>query len=162
MSKSAKKEIRRGPPVIENRRARHNYEIMETVEAGIALLGTEVKSLREGRANLQDAYAVPMQNELVLLNCHIQPYSHGNAFNHEETRSRKLLLKRREINSLASKVKEKQLTLVPLKMYFNDRGKVKVLLGLGRGKKLHDKRESEKKNEARKEIDRAMKDHSRN
>lgn len=158
---SKKKQIRKGPPVIENRKARYNYEILETLEAGISLVGTEVKSLREGEANLQDSYAVPKNNEMFLLNCHINPYSHGTSFNHEQTRSRKLLLKKKEIRSLTARIKEKRLSLIPLKLYFNDRGRVKVLLGLGRGKKDFDKRESEKKDQARKEMDRALKEANR-
>ena len=153
-----KAEVKKGPPVIENRQARYNYEIEETFEAGLVLRGTEVKSLRLGQANLSDAYAVPQQGELFLLNAHIQPYQNGGAFNHEETRSRKLLLSRSEINKLSAKVREKRLTLVPLKMYFNQQGKVKVLLGVGRGKKLVDKRESEKKAQAQREIARALRE----
>ena len=155
--KKSQKGKKRGPPVIENRKARYNYEILETLEAGIALTGTEVKSLRRGRANLQDAYAIPVRGEMMLLNCHIEPYEFGNAFNHETTRTRKLLLKKSEIRSLSSKIREKHLTLVPLKMYFNSKGLVKLLLGLGKGKKTYDKRESEKKAEARRDIERALK-----
>jgi len=147
-----------GPPVIENRKARHNYEILDTFEAGIALAGTEVKSLRLGQANITDAYATPLKDELFLLNLHIQPYQNATHFNHEETRTRKLLMHRSEINKLSVQVREKRLTLVPLKVYFNQRGKVKVLLGLGRGKKKADKRESEKKSEAQREIARAIQD----
>lgn len=161
-SKKKKKEERKGPPVIENRKARHSYEILETVEAGVSLVGTEVKSLRQGRANLQDAYAVPQNGEMILLNCHIQPYDHGNAFNHVETRSRKLLLKKSEIEKYTSRIHEKRLTLVPLKMYFNERGRVKLLLGLGRGKNVADKRDTERKAEARREIERALKESGRN
>lgn len=156
-----KKTTRKGPPIIENRKARYNYEILETVEAGISLVGTEVKSLRQGRANLTDAYAVPMHNEMILLNAHIEPYEHGSSFNHEETRSRKLLLKKSQIVTLTSKIKEKRLALVPLKMYFSSKGFVKVLLGLGKGKKNYDKRESQKKSESQREIDRALKESGR-
>ncbi len=148
----------KGPPVIENRQARYNYAIDETFEAGIALLGTEVKSLRLGQANLTDAYAVPQNGEMMLLNSRIQPYHNGGAFNHEETRTRKLLLKSAEIRKLSAKIREKRLSFVPLKMYFNDRGKVKVLLGLGRGKKTVDKRESEKKAQANRDMARALQD----
>jgi SsrA-binding protein len=153
--------VKKGPPVIENRQARYNYIIDETFEAGIVLVGTEVKSLRAGQANLTDAYAVPQNGELFLLNLHIQPYSHGGAFNHAETRTRKLLLKGSEIQKLSAKVREKRMSLVPLKLYFNNRGKVKVLLGLGRGKKLVDKRESEKKSQADREIARALREAGR-
>lgn len=150
--------VKKGPPVIENRQARYNYEIEETFEAGIVLQGTEVKSLRLGQGNLTEAYAIPQNGELFLLNARIQPYQNGGAFNHEETRTRKLLFKAAEINKLSAKIREKRLTLVPIKMYFNKQGKVKVLLGLGRGKKLVDKRESEKKAQADREMARALRD----
>lgn len=150
--------VKKGPPVIENRQARYNYAIEETFEAGIVLQGTEIKSLRLGQATLADAYAVPQNGEIFLLNLHIQPYQNGGAFNHAETRTRKLLLKSSEISKLTSKIREKRLTFVPLKMYFNDRGKVKVLLGLGKGKKLVDKRESEKKSQADRDMARALRD----
>ncbi|MEQ9362925.1 MAG: SsrA-binding protein SmpB [Leptospirales bacterium] len=157
-SKKDKNPAQKGPPVIENRQARYNYAIEETYEAGIVLQGTEVKSLRQGQATLTDAYAVPKNGELFLLNLHIKPYENGGAFNHDETRTRKLLLKASEINKLTAKIREKRLTFVPLKMYFNDRGKVKVLLGLGKGKKLVDKRESEKKAQADRDMARALRD----
>ena len=111
-----------------------------------------------GQGNLTEAYAIPQNGELFLLNARIQPYQNGGAFNHEETRTRKLLFKAAEINKLSAKIREKRLTLVPIKMYFNKQGKVKVLLGLGRGKKLVDKRESEKKAQADREMARALRD----
>ncbi len=132
-----------------NRPAAHNYSIEEKVEAGIALLGTEVKSLREGRANLKDSYALVRQGEVWLLNCHISPYSHGNLNNHDPLRERKLLLHREEIRRWDRKRKQSGLTLVPLRLYLRG-GRVKVELGLARGKKLYDKREAIK----RRDLDR--------
>lgn len=143
---------------LENKKARYNYEIMETVEAGIVLTGTEVKSLRSGSADLGDAYAKISGGEIYTVNLKIQPYANGGAFNHEESRSRKLLLKKSEIQRLNTKVQEKRLTLVVLKMYFNQSGKVKLLLGLGRGKKQADRREDMKKRDAQKEMERAIKE----
>lgn len=140
-----------------NKRARHNYEVLDTLEAGIVLVGTEVKSLREGQADIADAFAIPKGNEIYLLNLRIHPYRNATYFNHEEARSRKLLLKKEEITKLISKVHEKRLTLVPLKLYFNARGKIKVELGLCRGKKNVDKREDERKKQDQREMDRALK-----
>ncbi len=154
-------EKKKGPPVLENKKARRNYEIQETLEAGIVLVGTEVKSLRQGKGDISDAYVVPRNDELWILNMRIEPYSHGSSFNHEELRSRKLLLHGGEIRKLAAKIKEKRLTLVALKCYFNQTGKVKLLLGLGKGRKTVDKREVEKKAEAKKEIARAIKEANR-
>ena len=151
--KSNRNDVR---PLV-NRRARHNYEILETVEAGIMLTGTEVKSLREGQADIADAYAVAKAHELFLLNLRIQPYRNATFFNHEEARTRKLLLKKQEIIKLISKVQEKRLTLVPLKLYFNERGKVKIELALCRGKKNIDKREDERKKQDERDMDRALK-----
>jgi SsrA-binding protein len=124
-----------------NRQAFHNFFIEERLEAGIALLGTEVKSLRQARANLKEGYALVRQGEVWLLNCHISPYSHGNLNNHDPLRERKLLLHREEIRRLERKRKVSGLTLVPLRLYLR-KGKIKVELGLARGKKLHDKREA--------------------
>jgi SsrA-binding protein len=149
-------------PVIENKKSRRNYEIIETLEAGIVLKGSEVKSLRLGRGEISDAYATPFKSELMLLNLRIDAYANAGYINHEETRTRKLLLHKKEILKLITKIKEKSLTVIPLKIYFNDRGKVKVLLGVGRGKKLADRREDEKKQEAKREIDRALKSANRN
>ena len=143
--------------VSDNRQARYRYEILETYEAGIELKGTEVKSIREGKSNLRDGYALIRNGEAWLLNVHISPYQIASEyFNHDPRRTRKLLLHRREISKLIGKVEEKGLTLVPLKMYLK-RGLVKVTIGLGRGKKLFDKRESLKKKQEKRDIDRAMK-----
>src|SRR5574341_142113 len=139
--------------IAQNRKARHNYEILETYETGIALAGTEVKSLREGRANFKDAYADVRQNEVWLHGMHISPYSHGNIYNHDPERDRKLLLHRNEIRRLIGKTKETGLTLVPLQLYFK-RGKVKVELALAKGKKQYDKREAIAKRDAERETKR--------
>jgi SsrA-binding protein len=147
-------------PTIQNRDAYHQYHILETLECGVALAGTEVKSIRDGRVNLKDAYAAIRDGELWLLNAHISPYTHGNRLNHEPLRSRKLLLHRYEIDRLASKTVEKGLTLVPTKMYFKD-GRVKLELGLGRGKKLHDKRETEMRKTIDRETRAALKERQR-
>ncbi|MFP3920627.1 MAG: SsrA-binding protein SmpB [Dichotomicrobium sp.] len=130
--------------VAENRKARHNYEILETFEAGIALQGSEVKSLREGRANIAESYASAEKGEIYLINSAIQEYRQANRFNHEERRPRKLLLHKKEIARLIGATEREGMTLVPLKLYFNDRGIAKVQLALGRGRKQHDKREAEK------------------
>ncbi len=132
-----------------NRQAFHNYFIEDRIEAGIALLGTEVKSLREGRANLKESYAMVRQGEVWLLNCHISPYSHGNLNNHEPLRERKLLFHREEIRRIDRKRRIQGLTLVPLRLYIRN-GKIKVELGTARGKKLYDKREAIK----RRDLDR--------
>ncbi len=124
-----------------NRKARHEYTIIQTYEAGIVLQGTEVKALRQGKANLVDSYATLIRNEVWLISAHISPYEQGNINNHEPTRNRKLLLNRSEIRKLIGKTKEKGLTLVPLRLYFKD-GKVKVELALAKGKKVYDKREA--------------------
>jgi SsrA-binding protein len=134
-------EVRR--LVAQNRKARHDYHIDETIEAGIALLGTEVKSMREGRANLVDAFAQERDGEILLFNAHISPYSAGGRFNHEPLRPRKLLLHRRQIEKLRGAVKREGVTLIPLSLYFNARGRAKVELALGRGKKQYDKRAAE-------------------
>lgn len=137
--------------IAKNRRARHEYHILDTWEAGIALLGTEVKALRAGRVNLGDAYGEIRGGEVWLCKMHIGPYEQGNRENHEPFRRRKLLLNRREIRKLVPRIEEKGLTLVPLSLYFK-RGRVKVELGLGRGKKLHDKRDDK----ARKDVARRI------
>jgi SsrA-binding protein len=142
--------------ISDNRQARHQYEILETYEAGIELMGSEVKSIRQGRVNLRDGYAQIHDGEMWLNNVHISPHSMTNkAYNHEAKRSRKLLLKKDEINKLIGKVEQKGLTLVPLKVYLK-RGWIKVLVGLAKGKKLHDKRESLKQKQVKREIDRAL------
>ena len=142
--------------VATNKKAFHDYFILEKIEAGICLLGTEVKAIREGRLNLKDSHAMVQSGETYLLNCHISPYSHGNRENHDPTRSRKLLLHLREIRKLIGKTQEKGLTLVPLRVYLK-KGRVKVELGIARGKKLIDKRETERRKEADKEARAAMK-----
>jgi len=126
--------------VAVNRQAFHNYEILERLEAGIVLTGTEIKSAREGRVNLKDAYGLVKSGEVWLLNCHISPYSHGNYANHDPLRTRKLLLNRSEIRKLIGRTTEKGLTLVPLRVYLKD-GRLKCELALAKGRKLHDKRE---------------------
>ncbi|BAY10369.1 SsrA-binding protein SmpB [Calothrix sp. NIES-2098] len=145
--------------VSDNRQARYLYEILETYEAGIQLTGTEVKSIRAGKVNLQDGYALIRNGEAWLINAHISPYTaSGQYFNHEPRRTRKLLLHRQEIRKLIGKVEQQGLTLVPLKMYFK-RGRVKVSIALGKGKKLHDKREDLKKRQDRRDMERAMKNY---
>ena len=129
--------------VARNKRARHDYHILETWEAGVVLSGTEVKSLRQGRANLTDAYATVRDGEVFLLNLHISPYEQGNQFNHEPTRTRKLLLHRKEIRRLIGGVERQGLTLVPLELYWKN-GRAKLEIGLAKGKKQHDKRAVEK------------------
>jgi SsrA-binding protein len=140
--------------IARNKRARHDYHILETWEAGIVLTGTEIKSLRNGKANIADAYAVVNGGEVFLLNAHIAPYEQGNQFNHEPTRTRKLLLHRREIRKLIGAVERQGLTLVPLDLHFV-RGKAKVTLALAKGKRLHDKREDLKRREDEREMARA-------
>jgi len=142
--------------VCVNRQARHNYSIEETYEAGLVLLGSEVKSLREGKANLKDSYARIQRDEAFLVNTHISPYPGANQFNHEPTRTRKLLLHQREIERLTGKTKERGLTLVPLRLYFKN-GRAKVELGLARGKKLYDKRQTLRKKAAEREVERSLK-----
>jgi len=143
--------------ISDNRQARYLYEILETYEAGIELTGTEIKSIRAGRVNLQDGYGLLRNGEAWLLNVHISPYqSSGQYFNHEPRRTRKLLLHRKEIMKLIGKVEQKGLTLVPLKMYLKGSW-AKVTLGLGRGKKLYDKRESIKERDDKREMARMMK-----
>jgi len=144
--------------VATNRKAYHDYFIEEKLEAGLVLKGTEVKSLREGRVNLQDSYASVHGNEIFLHQCHISPYSHGNIMNHDPTRARKLLLHRKEINKLIGKTQQKGLTLVPLRIYFSKHGHAKVEIGLAKGKKQYDRRESIKAREAGREVERAIKE----
>ncbi len=145
--------------ITENRKARHDYHILDTIEAGIALRGTEVKSLRVGKVNIRDSFARVKDGEVWLHGMHISPYDHGNIHNHEPLRERKLLLHKREIRRLIGKSKEQGLTLVPLRLYFKN-GKAKVELAVAKGKKLYDKREAlARKDEARK-IERALKDRS--
>ena len=142
--------------VCQNRKAYHDYHIEEKTEAGIALLGTEVKSLREGKGNLKDSYVLAKDSELFLLNCHISPYSHGNITNHEPLRTRKLLLHKKEIERLRGQVAQKSYSLIPLKIYFKG-SFAKVEIGLAKGKRQYEKRDAIKKKEADREIERAMK-----
>ena len=144
--------------VADNRKARFNYEIGETFEAGVALTGTEVKSLRAGKATIGESYADTRGGELWLLNSNIPEYLQANRFNHAPKRPRKLLLHRRQINKLIGAVEREGMTLVPLKLYFNERGRAKVQLALARGKKMHDKRETEKKRTWNRERARLMRD----
>src|SRR5437016_13488442 len=138
-----------------NRQAYHDYFVERTIEAGISLVGTEIKSIRDGKVNLRGSYAIARNGELWLENAHIAVYEHGNRYNHEPIRNRKLLLHRREINQLASRVETKGLTLIPLKLYLKG-GKAKIELGLGRGKKLYDKREAIAERDAKRDIERII------
>lgn len=142
--------------VCQNRKAYHDYSIEETVEAGIQLLGTEVKSLRDGKANLKDSYVLIKDSEVILLNCHISPYSHGNIMNHDPLRTRTLLLHRKEIERLRGKMQQKGYTLIPLKIYFKG-PYAKVEIGLAKGKRQYEKRETVKEREAKRAIEKAMK-----
>jgi SsrA-binding protein len=143
--------------IADNRQARYLYEILETYEAGIQLIGSEVKSIRAGKVNVQDGYALIRNSEAWLINVHISPYqASGQYFNHEPRRTRKLLLNRKEINKLIGQVEQKGLTLIPLKLYFRD-GWIKVSIGLAKGKKLHDKRETMKRRDDQRDMARAMK-----
>jgi SsrA-binding protein len=137
--------------IARNKRARFDYHLLETFEAGLALTGTEVKSLRSGKASIADAYGIVRDGEVFLLNAHIQPYERGGYVNHEPTRSRKLLLHRREIRRLIGAVEREGLTLIPLELYFK-KGVAKVALALAKGKKLHDKRETERQRDAEREM----------
>ncbi|MBL1420163.1 MAG: SsrA-binding protein SmpB [Alphaproteobacteria bacterium] len=144
--------------IADNRKARYNYEILETVEAGIMLLGTEVKSLRHGGSNIAESYASMEGDEMFLLNSHIAEYKRANRENHKLRRPRKLLLKRKQIDKMHSKIQRDGMTIIPLKMYFNERGKVKLLLGLAKGKDNHDKRQTEKKKSWARDKARLMRD----
>lgn len=143
--------------VATNRKAFHDYAIEEKLEAGIVLRGTEVKSLREGKVNLRDSYASVEHEQVILHNCHITPYSHGNIMNHDPLRPRKLLLHRKEISKLLGKTQQKGLTIVPLRIYFSARGKAKIEIALAKGKKQYDRREAIKNRDAGREVERAMK-----
>ena len=148
---------RRGRVLTQNRRARYQYFIEETFEAGIVLQGTEVKSIRSGRANLRDSYARVENGELFIFEMHVSPYSHGSSSNHDPLRTRKLLMHRREINRLAGYVQEKGYTLVPLSLYLKN-GRVKVELALAKGKRTYDKRRAIAERDARREMERGLKD----
>ncbi len=147
-----------GKVVADNRRARYDYEFLDTFEAGIELHGTEVKSLREGKANIAESYATVENNELVLINSHIPEYSQASRFNHQPRRKRKLLMHRREINRLAAGVQREGLTIVPLRLYFNERGRAKLAIALAKGKKRHDKRQTEKQRDWQREKSRLMRE----
>ena len=156
--KSAREQARRR--IADNRKARHDYHVLDTFEAGLALLGTEVKAIREGRVNLRDSYARVENGEVWMLNVHISPYSHCGYAAHAEMRQRKLLLHRHEIRKLLGHTAEKGLTLVPLELYFK-RGRVKVLLALAKGKQAHDKRETIRRREVDRETRAEVKAHQR-
>lgn len=141
---------------INNRKAKFDYTILEEIEAGMVLKGTEVKSIKEGKANIKDSYAIIKNGEVYLLNMHISEYKEGNIFNHEETRTRKLLLHKKEILKLRDKVDLQGLTLIPLKVYFK-KNKAKVLLGLAKGKKTYDKRESIKERDIKRNLEKNYK-----
>ncbi len=155
-------QVRKADPnnktVAENRKARFSYEVLDTIEAGLVLTGTEVKSLRQGQANIQDSYASVEGGEIWLINSYLPEYLQANRFNHEPRRRRKLLLNKREMAKLSQSVDREGMTMVPLKIYFNDKGRAKLLLAVGRGKKLHDKRESEKQRDWSREKGRLLKD----
>ena len=154
------KEGERAKIIAVNRRATHDYHIDERIEAGLQLTGTEIKSIREGRINLREGYARIQNGEAWLTNVHIAPYEHGNRYNHEPLRERKLLLHRREISELIGKVRQRGYTLVPLQVYLKH-GKAKVELGLARGKREYDKRESIARRDAEREIERGLREHER-
>ncbi|MCD2171962.1 SsrA-binding protein SmpB [Rhizobium sp. C4] len=144
--------------VAENRKARFNYEILDTYEAGLVLTGTEVKSLRDGKANIAESYASDEDGEIWLINSYLPEYLQGNRFNHDTRRRRKLLLSKREIHRLRIGVNREGMTLVPLKIYFNEKGRAKMELALAKGKKLHDKRETEKERDWNRQKGRLLKD----
>ncbi len=146
----------KGPATIQNRRARHDYELVETYEAGLVLAGSEVKSLYLGRASLADAFCYVTNGELWLINMDIEPYTHASHFQHDRRRERKLLMKRSEINTLQRKTEAKGFSLIPTKVYFNERRKAKVQIALARGKKQHDKRESIKEKDQTRAFARGM------
>ena len=144
-------------PVAENRRARYDYEIEDTLEAGIVLTGSEVKSLRQGKAQITESYASPERGELWLINAHIPEFLQANRFNHEEKRPRKLLVNKKQLAKLSQDVERAGNTIVPLKLYFNEQGRAKLLIGVGKGKKSFDKRETEKNRDWNREKSRLMK-----
>ncbi|TIP30274.1 MAG: SsrA-binding protein SmpB [Mesorhizobium sp.] len=155
-------QVRKADPnnktVAENRKARFSYEVLDTIEAGLVLTGTEVKSLRQGQANIQDSYASVEGGEIWLINSYLPEYLQANRFNHEPRRRRKLLLNKREMAKLSQSVDREGMTLVPLKIYFNEKGRAKLLLAVGRGKKLHDKRDTEKQRDWSREKGRLLKE----
>lgn len=143
-------------PLAQNRKARHDFTILETIEAGLVLQGTEIKSIRQGKINLKDGFVSIRQGEAFLKNVHISPYEQGNIFNHDPLRNRKLLLHKKEIEKLEREVKQNRLTIIPLKVYIV-RGRAKVLIGLAEGKNRYDKRHSLKEQQMKRDIDRALK-----
>ncbi|KQZ94239.1 SsrA-binding protein [Mesorhizobium sp. Root157] len=155
-------QVRKADPnskvAAENRKARFNYEVLDTLEAGLVLSGTEVKSLRGGHANIQESYASFEGGEVWLINSYLPEYLQANRFNHEPRRRRKLLVSKREMARLSQSIEREGMTLVPLKIYFNDRGRAKLLLAVARGKKLHDKRQTEKQRDWNREKGRLLKE----
>lgn len=149
-----------GKLIAQNKKARHDYSVVDTMEAGIVLQGTEIKSIRNGRINLKDGFARVRNGEVYLYNVHISPYDQGNLFNHDPTRTRKLLLHKKQIAKLTSETKTTGITLVPLKVYIKN-GFAKVLIGIAKGKKTYDKREDLKRKEIDRQIDRTLKSHNR-
>ena len=160
-AKTAKTDAGQGKNISENRKARHKFEIMEQIECGMVLLGSEVKSLRDGKISLDEAYVRLRKDNLWLIGANIAEYKQATIWNHDPLRPRKLLVHRQQLGKLEAKAMEKGLTLVPLRIYFNARGIVKLMVGVGRGKKLHDKRESMKKADVKRDIDRAMRNRRR-
>jgi SsrA-binding protein len=156
--KAAKPELR---VITENRKAKHKFEVLETLECGLALLGSEVKSLRSGRISLDEAYGRVREGEVWLVGCDIPEYPQATIWNHEPKRPRKMLVHRREMRKFTNQAHEKGLTLVPLKMYFNERGVAKILLGLCRGKQMQDKREAIKKADVQRDLARMMRGRNR-
>lgn len=154
--KPAKTTERPVRPITENRKARHRFEIQESLECGIVLVGSEVKSLRDGKISLEEAYGRVRNGEFWLVNCDIPEYPQATLWNHEPRRPRKLLVHRKELKKFAAKAHESGLTLVPLRLYFNPRGVAKVVMGLGRGRKMHDKREVKKNAAVKRDLARAM------
>ncbi|MBS1722085.1 MAG: SsrA-binding protein SmpB [Armatimonadetes bacterium] len=152
MASKGGKDEKRGPATIQNKKASYDFEFVDTYEAGIALVGTEVKSLYLGRANLTDAYCQIKDNELWLANMDVEPYDKSSHFAHQRRRERKLLMHRREIDVIKRRSQEKGLTIIPYRVYFNEKGRVKVAIALARGKREYDKRESIKKKETRREM----------
>lgn len=157
-TKKTKKESANGRLVAENRKARHNYEFVETFEVGLVLTGTEVKSLRNGQANIAESYATEEDGEIWLINSYIPEYTQANRFNHNPRRRRKLLMHRREMARLANAVHREGMTIVPNRLYFNDRGRVKLQIALAKGRKAHDKREESKKRDWEREKSRLMRE----
>ena len=154
----ARARVHTGKVAAENRKARYNYTIEDTLEAGLVLTGSEVKSLREGRANIGESYARPLDGEIFLINAHIAEYKQAGSDGHEPRRPRKLLLHKRQVGRLLASIQREGATLVPLKLYFNDRGIAKLLIGLATGKRKHDKRETEKRRDWERQKGRLMRE----